>query len=155
MTENQASEQVKRQMLKVKDLGSLALAYMGDAVYEQFVRERVIRNGRFVRADVLHRAGVLYVNAEAQAEVIKTMLEELDEEEKVVVRRARNHRSATKPKNVDPVSYKWATALEALFGYLYLIGRERRLTELMERAAELTEALESEEKPPRKLKESL
>ncbi|NMA94049.1 MAG: ribonuclease III [Clostridiales bacterium] len=142
MAENKKSKHPERKAADVKNLGSLVLAYMGDAVYEQFIRERVIRSGRFVRADVLHRAGVFYVNAEAQAETIKTMLEELDEEERGVVRRARNHRSATKPKNVDPISYKWATAFEALLGYLYLLGREKRLSELMERAAELVEASE-------------
>ncbi len=142
MAENKKSKHPERKAADVKNLGSLVLAYMGDAVYEQFIRERVIRSGRFVRADVLHRAGVFYVNAEAQAETIKTMLEELDEEERGVVRRARNHRSATKPKNVDPVSYKWATAFEALLGYLYLSGRDKRLAELMERAAELVEASE-------------
>ena len=142
MAENQGSKQPKRKPADVKNLGSLVLAYMGDAVYEQFIRDRVISSGRFARADVLHRAGVFYVNAEAQADTIKAMLEELDEEERAVVRRARNHRSATRPKNVDPVSYKWATAFEALLGYLYLLGRENRLLEVMERAAKITEIAE-------------
>lgn len=127
--------------MDVKDCSSLTLAYLGDAVYELFVRERVVASGRSPKVDVLHREGVRYVNAGAQANAIKTMINEgfLSEEEEAVAKRARNHKTSTKAKNADPVDYKWATALEALIGWLKLTDRENRMTEVMEKAAEIIE----------------
>lgn len=123
-------------------LNVLALAYMGDAVWEQFVRERVISALPAAnRADLLHKKGIHYVNANSQAKVIRQFLDEaiLTDAESDIVRRARNHRTATKAKNADPVVYKWATGFEALLGFLYLSGDRERLSELMNRAAELLE----------------
>lgn len=127
--------------MEVKDLSSLALAYYGDALYEVFIRERVIRLGASPKVDVLNKAGIRYVNAAAQARAVKTMIDEgfLSEEELTIAKRARNHRTATKAKNADPVDYKWATALEALIGWLKLTGQENRMTEVMEEAARITE----------------
>ena len=123
-------------------LNVLALAYMGDAVWEQFVRERVIVSlPNANRADLLHKKGIHYVNANSQARVIKQFMDEglLSEAESDIARRARNHRTATKAKNADPVIYKWATGFEALLGFLYLSGDCDRLSELMNLAAELLE----------------
>lgn len=127
--------------MDVKDCSSLTLAYLGDAVYELFVRERVVASGRSPKVDVLHRESVRYVNAGAQANAIKTMINEgfLSDEETAVAKRARNHKTSTKAKNADPVDYKWATALEALIGWLKLTNRENRMTEVMEKAAEIIE----------------
>ena len=82
----------------------------------------------------LHHIATLYVRASAQAKIIKTIFDELDEKEQALVKRARNRKSATKAKNADPVTYKWATAFEALTGYLYLTEDEERLSWLMDRA---------------------
>ena len=123
-------------------LNVLALAYMGDAVWEQFVRERVISSLPSAnRADLLHKKGIHYVNANSQAKVIRQFMDDsvLTEAESDIVRRARNHRTATKAKNADPVVYKWATGFEALLGFLYLSGDCERLSELMNLAAELLE----------------
>ena len=119
----------------------LALAYLGDAIYELAVREHVLALGTTAGADKLHKAGVHYVRAEAQAAAIKHMMEQgfLSEEEEALARRAHNHKIATKPKNADPVTYKWATAFEALLGFLKLSGREERLAEVMGRAMQITE----------------
>ena len=127
--------------MEVKNLSSLALAYYGDALYEVFIRERVIRLGASPKVDVLNKAGIRYVNAAAQAKAVKTMIDEgfLSEEELTIAKRARNHRTATKAKNADPVDYKWATALEALIGWLKLTGQENSMTEVMEEAARITE----------------
>lgn len=127
--------------MEVKDLSTLTLAYLGDAVYELFVRQRVISGGTSPKVDVLHKKGIRYVNAGAQAKAIKTMIDEgfLSEEEVSLAKRARNHRTATKAKNADPIDYKWATALEALLGWLKLTNREDRMTEIMERAAQIIE----------------
>ena len=121
-----------------KNYNSIALAFMGDAVYESFIRERIVKGGT-VGADKMHRTAVHYVKAAAQELSLREMLNDLSEDEQTVVRRARNHRITSKPKNADPVTYKMATAFEALLGYLYLSGRTERLAELMERAAETVE----------------
>ncbi|MDO4176952.1 MAG: ribonuclease III domain-containing protein [Bacillota bacterium] len=129
----------------IKQLNSEALAYMGDAVYEQFVRERLLAEG-LAKVNNLHRAATKYVKAPAQAKAIKTMMAvgtgkgtepELSEDEQRLVKRARNHRFNSKAKNADPVTYKWATAFEALVGYLYLSGEKKRLMQIMNRAVEI------------------
>lgn len=123
-----------------KTLNPLALAYVGDAVYEQFVRERLVRGGRGGgHADLLHKAGVKYVCAGAQAAALHALEGELTEYEAGLVRRARNHKIATKPKNADPMTYKNATAFEALLGYLHLTGDAERTLWVMQKAAEFIE----------------
>lgn len=119
----------------------LALAYLGDAVYELAVRKRVIASGKTTRADRLHHQGVSYVCADAQALAVKEMIESgfLTADEEALARRAHNHKIATKPKNADPVTYKWATAFEALLGYLCLSGDDVRLEQVMEKAMNITE----------------
>ena len=121
-----------------KNYNSIALAFMGDAVYERFIRERLLRSGK-TGADKMHRAAVRYVKAAAQELSLREMLDDLTEDEQVVVHRARNHKITSKPKNADPLTYKMATAFEALLGYLYLSGQSERLAELMERAAQTVE----------------
>ncbi|MDO4869507.1 MAG: ribonuclease III domain-containing protein [Bacillota bacterium] len=110
----------------LKNLNTEALAYMGDAVYEQAVRERLLVQGH-ARVDNLHRMAVRYVNAEAQAKAIKDLFDELTDDEQRLVKRARNHRFHSKAKHADPVTYKWATAFEALIGYYYLADEDQRL----------------------------
>ena len=127
-------------------MNPIALAFLGDAVYEQFIRERIILSGiGGGHADRLHHAAVHYVCAGAQAKVMAHLLElapedgGLSEAEAALARRARNHKIATKPKNADAVEYKSATAFEALLGYLWLSGRKDRCLEIMEKAAVFTE----------------
>lgn len=129
----------------LKQLNTEALAYMGDAVYEQFVREKLLTDG-LAKVSNLHRSATKYVKAPAQAKAIKTMMAvgtgrdsvpELSEDEQRLVKRARNHRFNSKAKNADPVTYKWATAFEALVGYLYLAGEKKRLMQVMKRAVEI------------------
>ncbi len=106
----------------------LSLAYLGDSVWELFVRERTIASlANASRPDRLHKEGVKYVNAFAQAKAIHSLMDEniLTEKELALVKRARNHRTASKAKNADAVTYKWATAFEALIGFLYLSDKNR------------------------------
>lgn len=127
--------------MKVEDINVInttALAYMGDAVYEQAVREHIIRKGSY-HAQNMHRTAINFVKAGAQAKIIKTMFDELAESEQKLVKRARNRKSATKAKNADPVTYKWATAFEALVGYLYLAEDTERLQAVLSRAIEIAE----------------
>lgn len=125
-------------MENLKEVGTAALAYMGDAVYEQAVREHVLRNG-IRHGNDLHRMSVRFVRASAQAEIVRSIFEELSVEEQKLVKRARNRKYTTKAKNADPVTYKWATAFEALVGYLYLAGESERLDWLLERAIQIIE----------------
>ena len=111
--------------------GSLELAYLGDTLWDLFVREELVRTGGRMRD--LHRAAVARVNAGAQSRALARIETELTDEETAVVRRARNARQ-TPPRHADPAEYCRATALEALFGYLYLTGRSERMRELMLRA---------------------
>ncbi len=126
--------------LNVKDINTTALAFMGDAVYEVYVRHRVMETGE-VNADRLHQMAVKYVRADGQAKAVKAMMGDgfLTDDEVALVKRARNHKTASKPKNADPVIYKLATAFEALIGYLYLTGERGRMTEIIFRAMEITE----------------
>ena len=112
-----------------KEINTTALAYIGDAVYEIYVREHVlgqdlsdIDKNFGAHVDALHKRAIRYVRAEGQAKVIKAMLNEgfLSDEEAALVRRARNHKSASKPKNADAMDYKYATAFEALIGFWHL-----------------------------------
>jgi ribonuclease-3 family protein len=111
------------------------LAFLGDAVYETYIREYLINTGNLC-ADKLHNDAVKYVRADAQALALKGFLDQLSEDELGLVKRARNKRTMTKPKNADPVLYKWATAFEALIGYLHLSGNRERMEEIIGMAME-------------------
>ena len=117
----------------VKQLNSLALAYMGDAVFEQVVREHLIRSGR-VRPNILHKEATSYVSAKAQAMIVREMLEKefLSEDEQAVLRRGRNAKSGSVPKNTDVITYHHSTAFEAVIGSLYLCEQTERLQQVLQ-----------------------
>lgn len=121
--------------LDVKQLKSLALAYMGDAVYEVKVREYLIRSGQ-VKPNNLHKKAITFVSANGQAKVILNWLESkvLTNEEERIVARGRNAKSGTIPKNTTVQTYRYSTAFEALIGYHHLQKNEERLEELLEKA---------------------
>lgn len=122
-----------KQTIKPQEISSLALAYMGDAIYEAYVRRHLLEKG-IVKPHLLQKEAVNYVSAKSQSFCIHTLLQEeiLDEEEKAVVRRGRNAKSNTVPKNTDVQTYRYSTAFEALVGYHYLAGNFTRLDELVE-----------------------
>jgi ribonuclease-3 family protein len=124
-----------------RQLNSLALAYIGDAVYEIYVRHHLLNKGT-VRPNQLHKAATSFVSAKGQAKIIKYMLtnEMLTEEEVAVVKRGRNAKSGTVPKNTDVQTYRYATGLEALIGYHYLLKQEERLQELIAYSIQQIEA---------------
>ncbi|MGZ0084152.1 Mini-ribonuclease 3 [Caldibacillus thermoamylovorans] len=121
-------------------LNGLALAYIGDAVYEVYVRRHLLAAGN-VRPYELHRRAVRYVSARAQAKVIFALLDEgvLTDEEKEIVRRGRNAKSGTIPKNTDVQTYRHSTAFEALIGYHFLVNNEARIIELISRSFAIIE----------------
>ena len=115
-----------------KQLSPLTLAFLGDAVFEVFVRERLVCQGSRPVSE-LHRLSVRDVCCGAQSSASRQILPELTEEEAAVFRRGKNAHPGHVPKNADQSDYHEATALEALFGYLYLCGRIDRLRELFEK----------------------
>lgn len=112
-----------------KRMGALALAFIGDAVFEVFVRERLVCQAQRPVSQ-LHRAAVEQVCARAQAGFVQKLLPVLNQEEQDILRRGRNAHSNHVPKNADLGEYHAATAFESLFGYLYLSEKIDRLREL-------------------------
>ena len=111
--------------------GSLELAYLGDSLYDLYVREHLIAKGGRVRA--LHREAISLVCAHAQSEALERVSGALTDAERDVVRRARNaHQNP--PRNADPGEYHRATALEALVGYLYVTGNRDRMNAILSAA---------------------
>ena len=114
---------------EVRSLGSLALAHVGDAVFELMVRLYVC-SSQGKTSTKLHREAVTLVNAHAQADAIRRILPLLTEEETEVYKRGRNTKVNYVPKHADVGDYHAATGLEALFGWLYLMERKERLNAL-------------------------
>lgn len=112
-------------------LGGLALAFLGDGVYELMVREYLLRKGG-MPVGKLHARAVSYVRAPAQAKAYAAMEPVLSDEEKAIFLRGRNCSSTHVPKSASTMEYRASTGFEALFGWLYLEGRNERLTELFD-----------------------
>ncbi len=123
---------------KYEYMNTTALAFMGDSVFELYIREHVLDRGK-VNVDVLHRDAVGFVRADAQAYAMKNLMGILSEEELGLVKRARNKKITSKPKNADPVIYKQATAFEALIGFLYLSQNTERMEEIISRSIDIIE----------------
>ena len=111
-------------------LSPLTWAYVGDAVYELYIRTNLVNNTK-LKPHKLHLESIKYVKAKAQAELLKKIEEILTEEEKDIVRRARNAENHHLPKNADPADYMYSTAFEGLIGYLYLTKKDERLAEIL------------------------
>lgn len=126
--------------LDVKQMKSLALAYIGDAVYELHVRDHLLQTGQ-VKPNQLHQQAVTFVSAKAQATIILHWLdvEVLTAEEESVVRRGRNAKSGSVPKHTSIQVYRYSTGFEALIGYHYLLGNQDRLTDLLIEAVQFIE----------------
>ncbi len=114
-----------------KQKSPIELAFLGDAVFELLVRDRITRSVD-TSANKLHRAAVGYVCAQAQADALEHIAPMLTEAEQDIVRRGKNSSKVSVPRNVNPRSYRCSTALEALFGYLYLCGETARIRTLFE-----------------------
>ena len=126
-------------------MNTTALAFLGDAVYEVYARKYVMDQGE-IRADKLHRSAVKYVCADGQAKAVKSLMNDfLTEEEVKLVKRARNHKTTSKARSASPVTYKLATAFEALIGWLHLDGRKERMEEIIFHAMEIIEEAQKSE----------
>jgi ribonuclease-3 family protein len=120
----------KLSLSDVKMLNPLVLAYVGDSVYDTFVRTLLVSGGHGQVAK-LHKMSVEFVKAKAQADILGKINELLTPEEQDIVRRGRNTKSTTMPKNADVFDYRYATGFEALIGFLYLTGQIERLMEII------------------------
>ena len=114
---------------EVNEMSMLALAHIGDAVYELLTRTMLCREGH-TKVTELHKLTVSIVNAPAQAEAVEKILPHLTPEETAVYKRGRNAKVNSVPQKADIAQYHAATGLEALFGWLYLQGRTERISEL-------------------------
>ena len=123
-------EALQLEPIDVCSYSPLALAYMGDAVYEVLIRTRVMNRGS-MQVNKMHKKSTSLVKAEAQARMIQALQEELTEEETAVYKRGRNAHSASSAKNASIRDYRMATGFEALVGYLYLTGQYERLLKLV------------------------
>lgn len=119
--------------LPLGQMSPVVLAYIGDAVFEIYIRQRLVAASSR-KPHELHRAATGYVSAAAQARLLQRWMPLLTEEEADIVRRGRNTKSGQPPKNADPGDYRHATALECLVGYLYYRGDKERLEQLIELA---------------------
>ena len=119
--------------MDLRNINILVLAYLGDTIYEDYIRKYLILSG-ISNVNDLQSASINYVSARSQAKFITELMNKdfFTEEELNVIMRARNNKSNAHPKNCDIVTYKYATALEALIGYLELSDRRNRIDEIMD-----------------------
>ncbi|MDD4569704.1 MAG: ribonuclease III domain-containing protein [Tepidanaerobacteraceae bacterium] len=118
--------------LDVDSLSALALAFVGDSVFDLFIRTKLVGSGKKVKD--LHREAVGFVKASEQAAILKTLESELTSRERDIVRNARNAKVNTVPKHADIMDYHYSTAFEALLGYLYLSRQKQRLDEILNKS---------------------
>lgn len=111
---------------------ALVLAYLGDSIYETYIRMFLIEQG-FTKVKKLQEESIKYVSATSQAKYLKQMLDDniLTNEELNIVYNARNHKCNHRPKHTDIITYKYATGLEALIGYLYYQNNNARISEII------------------------
>ena len=118
--------------IDVNQMSPLVWAYIGDSVYEQYIREYLVTNTKY-KPHKLNMEATKYVKAGAQAEILKKLETELTDEELDIVRRTRNTQNHHLPKNASVTEYMYSTAFEGLIGYLYLTGQKERLKELLDK----------------------
>jgi len=112
--------------MDLRTINVITLAYLGDSIYEVYIRESLIKKG-LVKVDDMQKEAVNYVSAKAQCRILDYMIENniLNEEELDVVKRGRNYKRNSHPKNTDIITYKKSSGFEALIGYLYLKDIDR------------------------------
>lgn len=122
---------IERTPEEVNLMSPLTWAYIGDCVYELYIRTKLV-NETNLKPHNLHVEAIKYVKAKAQAELLEKIMNKLTEEEQDIVRRTRNTQNHHLPKNSNVTEYMYATAFEGLIGYLYLTKQEKRLKEIFE-----------------------
>ena len=120
----------EKDVAEVNTMSPLTWAYVGDGVFELFIRTHLI-NATKLKPHKLHIEAIKYVKAEAQGKILNKIQEQLTAEEKDIVRRGRNAENHHLPKNATVEEYSYSTAFEALIGYLYLTKQDKRLDEIL------------------------
>ncbi len=120
----------KMEVAKAKNLNPVVLAFVGDAVYSLFVREKLTFNSD-AKSGELNKLAVKEVKATAQAEFFKEISELLTEDETIIFKRARNAKKTTRAKNASVAEYNVSTGFEAVLGFLYITGQTDRLNFLL------------------------
>ncbi|QCH28274.1 Mini-ribonuclease 3 [Clostridium tyrobutyricum] len=123
----------------VRNINPLVLAFIGDAVYEVFIRTYLVDKNRDMSVHKLHVKAIEFVKAHSQSELIKILYNELSEEEMYFFKRGRNAKSGTVPKNANVQEYRFATGFETLIGYLYLIEETDRLDAILNNIVSIKE----------------
>ena len=123
---------LSKEIEEVKLMPPLVWAYVGDCVYELFIRMQLVNTTK-LNPHKLHIEAIKHVKAKAQAETLARIYDDLTEEEKDIVRRGRNAQNHHLPKNTELADYTHATAFEALIGYLYLTKQDERLNKILEK----------------------
>ena len=121
---------------KVNTMSPLTWAYIGDAVYELYIRNHLVETTN-LKPNKLHKESINFVKAKSQAQILNELNEYLTEEEKEIVRRSRNTQNHHLPKNADPTDYMYSKAFEGLIGYLYLSKQQERLNEILKKVLEI------------------
>lgn len=118
--------------MDINTINIITLAYLGDAIYEVYIREELIKQG-IAKVEDLTKEATKYVSAKGQATILKTLIDNnyFTEEELDIIKRGRNYKRSSHPKHTDIVTYKHSTGFEALIGYLYLSGDHERLAETL------------------------
>ena len=124
--------------MKIEAMNGSMLAFVGDAYYDLKIREMLIKNG-INKSKKFHQLAVFYVSAKAQSSILQHLIDEnyLTDEELEIVRRGRNVKSGSVPKNTDVIIYRQSTAFEALIGFLYLTEQFNRLDAVVSRCIEI------------------
>lgn len=122
--------------IDVNQMSPLTWAYMGDSVYENFVREYLVTNTKY-KPHKLHIEATKLVKAQAQAHILKELENTLTDDEKEIVRRTRNTENHHLPKNATVQEYMYATSFEGLIGYLYLTKQNKRLQEILNQSLKI------------------
>ena len=120
----------RKSLQEAKMLSPLVWAYVGDSIYEIFIRTELVNKSN-AKPHKLHIESIKFVKAKAQADTLKKINDKLTDEEKDIVRRGRNTENHHVAKNSNVADYAYATAFEALIGYLYLTKQDERLSEIL------------------------
>ena len=118
--------------MDINQINIITLAYLGDAIYEVYVRKFLINKG-IAKVEELQREAIKYVSAKSQAKILNYLINNnyLDDFEIDIIKRGRNYKRDSHPKNTDIVTYKKSSGFEALIGYLYFENKKDRLEEII------------------------
>lgn len=118
--------------MDINTINIISIAYLGDAIFEVYIRESLIKKG-IAKVEDLTKEATKYVSAKGQATILKNLLDEnyFTDEELDIIKRGRNYKRSSHPKHTDIITYKYSTGFEALIGYLYLSNKQERLSQIL------------------------